>query len=635
MPSPMAPGTGPAADAGTGPTAARAAQPRRLPAHPRRLPAHPRRLPARRLPPAHPSRLSAHRRRLPAHPRRLPARRLPPARPRRLPAQPRRLPARHSRPLDPTAPLSPRIRPTRPTAARPPVVGSKPVRSRNLIRAGPDIRQPPAAGPTTSPSTAPASTDTSCWGSPTRTSRASGRTASRSRAMSDERQHGRLVHHHEIVSQPVAAVVGEAARAVGPPAQQAVQGAGVESQQPAAHLLVHSHGRGLVVDRLSQSSRRLPRGRGEGDPRGSGAGRGSLLEQQRQDAGHRRRLAGARPAGDDREPSGERHRSRQRRQIGSVRVGARAASGGSGPEPGGVRVRARAGPSGSRARAATVRSLPPRKQPGQTVTQDPWVDLERGLDRPVGQIRSDLALLAPVPLQVEPAPAQSERPGRTVAVRLARGDEPGPRHGGDPVRRDRPGQGAQVGARVQVAGRRRWRSSPDRRTRARCATALTAKAAPRTAVSSASPSRWARRAATWTSALTRTAASFQALRASGPPIARRGSAHGSWSRSTAPPVPVNLAPGVTPGAHPPARRPGGRRARRPGRPEGPRRTRRKGTRPPPGWPPRTCLAEKVQHAPEVSFGVVAGQAPAEVAMQCDQVQQGLKGIVLGGHGRRQ
>ena len=40
-------------------------------------------------------------------------------------------------------------------------------------------------GPTTSASTAPASTETSCSGSPTRTSRASGRTASTNRAMSE------------------------------------------------------------------------------------------------------------------------------------------------------------------------------------------------------------------------------------------------------------------------------------------------------------------------------------------------------------------------------------------------------------------------------------------------------------------
>ena len=42
-----------------------------------------------------------------------------------------------------------------------------------------------AAGPTMSPSTAPASIDVSCPGSPTRISRASGRTASASRAISD------------------------------------------------------------------------------------------------------------------------------------------------------------------------------------------------------------------------------------------------------------------------------------------------------------------------------------------------------------------------------------------------------------------------------------------------------------------
>ena len=60
-----------------------------------------------------------------------------------------------------------------------------PVTSRQAFRASASMQRPCGAGPTMSPSTAPASTEASCSGSPTRISRASGRTASTSRAMSE------------------------------------------------------------------------------------------------------------------------------------------------------------------------------------------------------------------------------------------------------------------------------------------------------------------------------------------------------------------------------------------------------------------------------------------------------------------
>ena len=58
---------------------------------------------------------------------------------------------------------------------------ASPVARASSARAGARIRGPSAAGPTMSPRTAPASIDVSCPGSPTRISRASGRTASTSR----------------------------------------------------------------------------------------------------------------------------------------------------------------------------------------------------------------------------------------------------------------------------------------------------------------------------------------------------------------------------------------------------------------------------------------------------------------------
>ena len=60
-----------------------------------------------------------------------------------------------------------------------------PVASASAARAPALMRGASAAGPTMSPRTAPASIDVSCPGSPTRISRASGRTASASRAISD------------------------------------------------------------------------------------------------------------------------------------------------------------------------------------------------------------------------------------------------------------------------------------------------------------------------------------------------------------------------------------------------------------------------------------------------------------------
>ena len=60
-----------------------------------------------------------------------------------------------------------------------------PVTSASSWPAGDSMAGPSAAGPTMSPRTAPASTEASCSGSPTRSSRASLRTASNSRAIND------------------------------------------------------------------------------------------------------------------------------------------------------------------------------------------------------------------------------------------------------------------------------------------------------------------------------------------------------------------------------------------------------------------------------------------------------------------
>ena len=105
--------------------------------------------------------------------------------------------------------------PRRPARRSPsPRRSGAPVRARprrpTTDRAAADPPHPAtAAGPTTSPSTAPASMLASWYGSPTSTSRASGRTASSSRAISGQRDHRRLVDHDDVGRERVVAVVAE------------------------------------------------------------------------------------------------------------------------------------------------------------------------------------------------------------------------------------------------------------------------------------------------------------------------------------------------------------------------------------------------------------------------------------------
>ena len=91
-----------------------------------------------------------------------------------------------------------------------------------------------AAGPTMSPSTAPASTEVSWPGSPTRTSRASRPDGLGEPRHQRQRHHRGLVDDHDVVGQPVAAVVAEAAVGAGLPAEQAVERRGLELEQPRA-----------------------------------------------------------------------------------------------------------------------------------------------------------------------------------------------------------------------------------------------------------------------------------------------------------------------------------------------------------------------------------------------------------------
>ena len=78
---------------------------------------------------------------------------------------------------------------------------------------------------------------------------------------------------------------------------------GLELEQTGADRRVDVEAGGLAVDRLGQPRGGLAGRGGEGDERGCGARGERLLLEQRDDPGDRRRLAGARAAGHDREPS--------------------------------------------------------------------------------------------------------------------------------------------------------------------------------------------------------------------------------------------------------------------------------------------------------------------------------------------
>ena len=116
-----------------------------------------------------------------------------------------------------------------------------------------------------------------------------------------QRHHRRLVDDHDVVGQPVPAVVAEAAVGAGLPAEQAVERRGLELEQPRADCLVDAEPSGFVVDRLRESRGGLAGRGGERDERRCVARGERLLLEQRDDAGDRGGLAGARAAGHDRE----------------------------------------------------------------------------------------------------------------------------------------------------------------------------------------------------------------------------------------------------------------------------------------------------------------------------------------------
>ena len=120
-------------------------------------------------------------------------------------------------------------------------------------RAAALMRGPSAAGPTMSPSTAPASTEASWPGSPTRISRASRRTASVSRAISESDTIEVSSTITTSCGRWFAAVVAEAAVVAGPPAEQPVERRRLGSSSRARIAASRSSARGFARGRLPAS----------------------------------------------------------------------------------------------------------------------------------------------------------------------------------------------------------------------------------------------------------------------------------------------------------------------------------------------------------------------------------------------
>ncbi len=147
-----------------------------------------------------------------------------------------------------------------------------------------------------------------------------------------ERDHRGLVDHHHVVGQ-VRPGAGPGARARRIPPEQAVQCRPPQPEEDGAHRIGHGQARRLGAHRLLQAQRRLSGRRGQGNkgPRSTG---GRLFDEHGEQSGDRRRLAGARTSGDDRQAAQRRRSGRGTLEVGvlgPVEVG-----GERGPEAGGV-----------------------------------------------------------------------------------------------------------------------------------------------------------------------------------------------------------------------------------------------------------------------------------------------------------
>ena len=260
--------------------------------------------------------------------------------------------------------------------------------------------------------------------------------------------------------------------------------------------------------RLLQPGRGLPGGGGQRDPRRPPGGALVLLGDQCEQTGHRGGLAGAGAAGDDRGPRGRRC-------------------------PRGV---------------ALLGEALAGEDPLQAPLQGGEVDVGRVAAvgaHPGDEVVADLALLAPVAVEVEPAPDQAQH---LLAHQRARGHLLAPRASTSGHGR---GASSSLGSSETVA--RSTHTEPWR-------TARTASAAASSTCSSSSPSSRPRRSATWTSAAASRSGRLKVASRPVAPSARRRS-KGSVQTGAGPAVSSVMA-------QPPVVRRGARRARPPAPPAG-------------------------------------------------------------------
>ena len=170
----------------------------------------------------------------------------------------------------------------------------------------PGAGREPGSLPTMSPSTTPASIEVSCPGSPTRISRASGRTASTSRAISDS---DTIEVSSTITTSCGRRLPRSCANRLWLPGRHPSSRCSVDARRPIRqlpHRVADRQPRGLLVDGLLKSGRGLAGRRGQRDQRRPGwvgSRCSGLLDQLRDDPSDSRRLPGAGAAGDHLQPA--------------------------------------------------------------------------------------------------------------------------------------------------------------------------------------------------------------------------------------------------------------------------------------------------------------------------------------------
>ena len=373
--------------------------------------------------------------------------------------------------------------------------------------------------------------------------------------------------------------------AAGPPAEQAVQRRGARAPSSCARIAV-ARRRARAASSCTASSQprgRLAGRRGERDERRGRAGRRGLLGQQRDDARDRRRLAGARAAGDDGEAA--QHRGRR-----GERAGRSSALAGEQPREPVARARRVVDVAGAARRASASRSA------------------------------ATSALLAPVAVEVEQRADEAQRPRvapRPSPTRRARSRASAL----EPLAR-RPATAAPTrstglvgvdrrrSSRIVARSTQTWPSrgrAHGERGRERDRLVVLAARARRAAAR-----RGRRRRASTPASLNVAQQAGRVARAADVERVDSSVDHAAAPRSSTSLQRLDQRRRRAPREHAARHAVDDRRVR-------------------PGHPAQ----EQVEHAGEVALGVVAGQPPAQVAVQRDRVEQRLQRVVRALHLRRE